>query len=89
MKKIRNLSKKPVVVPLPQGKKLHLGLNKTGEISDHAVDHPPLLELVDDGAIEIVGDGGKHDDAAARTPGVHEAPQGQNVEIASHHRGER
>lgn len=91
MQKVRNISKKPVVVPLPQGKKLHLGPNQTGEISDHADDHPPLVKLVENGEIEIVG----HDDkkpaqGKGTSARVREAPPGHQADVAkSHSSGER
>ncbi len=57
VKTIRNMTPLPVRVPLPRGKVLHLGARKTGEISAKAVDHPPLVKLVESGEIEILGDG--------------------------------
>ena len=89
MKKIRNIARKPVVVPLPQGKKLHLGPNQTGQISVHDVDHPPLVKMIEAGDVEIVGDGSTPEPMRANKPGVHEAPQGSHAEISGHHRGER
>ncbi|REJ73074.1 MAG: hypothetical protein DWQ36_03935 [Acidobacteria bacterium] len=59
---IKNKTRKPLVVPLPGGKKLHLGPLATGQISPHAKDHPPLVKLVDAGQVEI---GQGHDAHAA------------------------
>lgn len=58
MKTIRNTTIKPLRVPLPQGKILHLGPHQTGQISDH-LDHPPLKKMLDAGDIEVVEDGGR------------------------------
>ncbi len=54
---ISNKTKRPLRVPLPGGKKLHLGPGRTGQISPKAAEHPPLKKLIDDGEIEVVGGG--------------------------------
>jgi uncharacterized membrane protein YgcG len=51
---IRNTTRRPLRVPQPAGKTLHLGPLRTGQISDKAADHPPLRKLIDEGVIEIV-----------------------------------
>ena len=56
MTAVSNKTQKPLSVPLPGGKTLHLGPGKTGQISAKAVDDPRLKKLIDAGAIEIVGD---------------------------------
>lgn len=53
---IINKSKRPLVVPLPGGKKLHLGFRATGQIPDGAVDHPPVKKLLDAGDIALAGE---------------------------------
>jgi len=60
MKTVSNKTQRPLSVPLPGGKKLHLGPGKTGQISFTAADYAPLKKLVDAGEIEIT-------DEAART----------------------
>lgn len=89
MKSIKNTARRPVVVPLPQGKKLHLAPNQQGQISTHDVDHPPLVKMVEAGDIEILGDGSIPEPMRTNKPGVHEAPQGSHGEVSAHHRGER
>lgn len=54
---ILNKTKRPLSVPLPGGKKLHLGPGRTGQIRPDALEHPPLKELVDSGDVEVVGGG--------------------------------
>jgi hypothetical protein len=54
---ISNKTQRPLSVPLPRGKVLHLGPGKTGQIASNAADHPPLKELIDSGSLEIVGEG--------------------------------
>jgi hypothetical protein len=55
---ISNKTKRPLRVPLPGGKKLHLGPGKIGQITAKAAEHPPLKALIDAGEIEIL-DGGR------------------------------
>jgi len=57
MKDIRNKTHEPLRVPLPQGKTLHLGPLQTGEVGANALDHPPFKKLVDDGKVEVLGEG--------------------------------
>ncbi len=54
MKTVSNKTQKPVSVPLPRGKILHLGPGRTGQIASNACEHPPLKKLVDAGQIEIL-----------------------------------
>jgi hypothetical protein len=56
MTTIGNKTLKAITVPLPHGKKLHLGPGKTGQIAASASEHPPLKKLIEVGEIEIVGD---------------------------------
>jgi len=53
---VSNKTQRPLSVPLPGGKTLHLGPGKTGQISAKAVEDPRLKKLVDAGEIEIVGE---------------------------------
>lgn len=57
-KAVVNKTMKPLRVPLPQGKTLHLGPKQTGHVAVHDVDHPPLQKLVEAGEIEIVDERG-------------------------------
>lgn len=54
---IQNTSKRPLKVPLPGGKTLFLGPGAKGQVNDKAGGHPPLVELVESGALEILGSG--------------------------------
>ncbi len=57
MATIRNNTKRPIKVPLPGGKFLRLSPGKTGEASSKAVEHPPLVALVEKGEITILETG--------------------------------
>ncbi len=56
MKTIKNKTTRPLRVPLPRGKTVHLGPAKSGQITTEAAEHPALKKLVDAGEIEIVDD---------------------------------
>ena len=62
---VSNKTQKPLSVPLPGGKTLHLGPGKTGQISARAVEDPRLKKLVDAGEIEVVVE----DARSTATPG--------------------
>ena len=62
MKEIRNLTRRPIRVPLGGGKVLHLGPAAAGQVADDAVERPAFRKLVDAGEIEVLGEG--HVDSA-------------------------
>jgi hypothetical protein len=55
---ISNKTKLPLSIKLPGGKVLRLGPGKTGQITAKAAEHPPVKKLLEEGVIEILGDGG-------------------------------
>jgi hypothetical protein len=57
MASVTNKTRKPLSVPLPGGKTLHLGPGRTGQIAPKAAEHPPVKMLVESGEIEITDDG--------------------------------
>ena len=65
MTAVSNKTRRPLSVPLPGGKTLHLGPGKTGQISAKAVETPQLKKLVDAGEIEVVSE----DDRLTTGPG--------------------
>ncbi len=62
MTTVTNKTRRPLRVPLPGGKMLHLGPGKAGQIASKDADDPRLKKLVEEGAVEIA------DEAAQRTP---------------------
>lgn len=54
---IINKTRKPLSVPLPGGKKLFLGPGKTGQVTAKALDHPPLVTLMEAGDLATTGVG--------------------------------
>jgi len=49
---ITNKTKKPLSVPLPGGKKLFLQPGKTGQVTAKALEHPPVVKLIEAGELE-------------------------------------
>jgi hypothetical protein len=70
MKTVVNKTRRPLRVPLPGGKVLHLGPSKTGQIADGAAEHAALRKMIEAGEIVIQGEGG----AEAGTEGGAGAP---------------
>jgi hypothetical protein len=64
---VSNKTHRPLSVPLPRGKTLHLGPGKSGQISSQAIEHPPLKKLVGAGEIEILSDDSRPADGATGT----------------------
>ena len=50
-----NKTNKPLRIPLPGGKKLFLGPGKTGQVTAKALQHPPLVKLIEAGDVESDG----------------------------------
>jgi hypothetical protein len=50
---ITNKTNRPLTIPLPRGKTLHLGPRKKAQITAHAAEHPPLKKLVEAGDVEV------------------------------------
>ena len=76
MKTVVNKTRAPLKLPLPRGKSLHLGPNKTGQIADGAEEHAAIKKLVDDGKIEIFDGADSQRGAAGEAASPHEATHG-------------
>ena len=85
---ISNKTKRPLRVPLPGGKKLHLGPGKTGQISHKAVDHPPLKKLIDAGEIEVLDSGRSQGTGSSEGTGV-SSSRGSSSTGGVRHTGDR
>lgn len=64
---IRNQTKRPLRVPLPGGKRLHLGPGGTGQVTPKALEHPPLKALLEAGDLEVLEAGRKKGRASSST----------------------
>ncbi len=79
MPTIINKTTKPLSVPLPDGKTLHLGPRASGQVSARSAEHGPLKKLVEAGEVELAaGDGGGGRPGSSGIKG-HGAEQGGHV----------
>jgi hypothetical protein len=86
---IINKTKGPLRVPLPGGKKLHLGPGRTGQITPKAAEHPPLKKLIEAGDLEVAG-GGKSGGAGGSGGNTGVGPtQGGSSSGGVRHTGDR
>jgi hypothetical protein len=76
MKVVRNKTRKPIRVPLGQGKVLFLGPGKTGNVSPQAVEREAFVKLIDQGEIELLADGESGGGEGTRAGRVHESTHG-------------
>ena len=51
---ISNKTNRPLRVPLPGGKKLHLAANGKAKIMPKAAEHPAVLKMIEEGVVEII-----------------------------------
>lgn len=89
MKSVVNKTRKPLRIPLPRGKTLHLGPGKSGQIAHQDLDHEPLQRLVKEGTVEIRDAGpakGANRDLG-RAP--HESTHGHHAPAAPQVKGDR
>ena|GEM_PF-415365 len=70
---ITNKTKKPLSVPLPAGKKLFLGMGKSGQITRKAAESPAVLKLVEAGEVSITEEGSKRQGGSGSGSGVSSA----------------
>jgi hypothetical protein len=90
MKTLTNKTRKPLNVPLPRNKTLHLGPGKTGQISSEAAEHPQLKKLGDAGEIEVFDDGHPGPSGGAGGGGKGRPSfQGHPARSGSHRSGDR
>ena len=76
MPSIKNTTRRPLAVSLPGGKKLRLGPLQIGQVNAKALEHPPLLEQVEAGVLEVT-DGSRQKGAAPASGG--KPPQGRSA----------
>ena len=89
MKTIVNKTHAPLRVPLPQGKVLHLGPLKEGQISHKEVDHEPLQRLIEEGKIEVRDEAAHAAAERRQAQGPHELTHGHHPPTTPQVRGDR
>ena len=73
MKTVKNKTQRPLRVPLPRGKTVHLGPGKSSNITTEAAEHPGLKKLIEAGEIEVL------DESAGASGGGGGGPQGHGT----------
>ena len=89
MSAIENKTKKPLSVPLPGGKTLHLGPGKTAQIPAKAASSARIQALVDAGEIEIVDTGPSRGGNSGGGKGANAPSQGHSSGGAIRRSGDR
>ncbi len=72
---ITNKTRKPLSLPLPDGKRLFLGPGKTGQVSLKALEHPTLVKLLEAGDIETAAGGPKRKEGGGGNGGASPSPR--------------
>lgn len=87
---IVNKTPRPLKVPLPRGQVLRLGPKMVGQISAKAAEFEAVKKLLEEGVIEIVGDGGtKNTGRAAHDGGSGPSQSGNSGGGAMRRSGDR
>lgn len=89
MKTVRNKTHRPLRVRLSQGKTLHLGPLKEGQISDHDVEAAGVTRLVEASELEILDEGSHNAEGAARSTAPHADTHGHHPDVSVPKRGDR
>ena len=87
MKEVRNKTSRPIRIPLPRGKSVHVGPSNVAQIADAAAEHPAVQKLVEDGSIEILGEG--QNVAGTKSSGSARKQTQQNVKSFRRGTGDR
>lgn len=89
MRIVVNKTNRPLKIHLPQGKVLHLGPRKEGQVTPHALDSPGVKRLIESGELEIV-DAESHADTRGASDGAAVADtHGHHPNTTVHKRGDR
>ena len=89
MKTVKNNTQRPLRVPLPRGKAVHLGPGKSGQITTEAAEHPGLKKLVEAGEIEVLDEGAGASGGGGGGPQGHGTAQGHSSGGVNRRSGDR
>ncbi|MEE9230175.1 MAG: hypothetical protein V3U86_05670 [Acidobacteriota bacterium] len=89
MKSIVNKTRKPIKIPLPGGKTLHLGLAGSGQIPDGALERPAFKKLLETGKIEVLDEANRPKAGGKRSMGVQKSTHGHPATKKVSTRGDR
>lgn len=86
---IRNKTLQPLRVHLPGGKVLHLGVARTGQVSDDAREEASFQALLEAGKIEIVGESHHPGGGPGPAGGPHGSTHGHGPSAVVRPKGDR
>jgi hypothetical protein len=89
MRTIVNKTPRPLRIHLSQGKVLHLGPLKEGQIATHDADSEGITKLVEAGEIEILGEGPRTSSASGESDAAHPDTSGHHPHTTVKKRGDR
>ena len=89
MKTITNKTRKPIRVPLPGGKFLHLGPSRTGQIADAAAGRPAVKKMIEAGDLEVQAEGTSQTSGATQGAAGHAATHGHVPNTLFRPKGDR
>ena len=89
MRTIVNKTHRPLRVHLPQGRILHLGPHKEGQIAPQAVESAGVKRLIEAGDLELLGDEGSSDAANRETGHAMADTHGHHPNTSVRSRGDR
>jgi len=86
---IKNTTKRPLKIGLPEGKKLFLGPGAKGNVSNKALEHPPLMKLIECGDVEVLGKESGNTSGSGQNNGVTPSQGGLGGGSAMRRSGDR
>jgi len=89
MKSVLNKTRKPIRIPLPGGRTLHLGLAGRGQIPDDALERPAIKKMIEAGEIEVIEQDRQLLAAETASTRIRRTPQGHPAAKDSSRRGDR
>ena len=89
MKTVKNKTQRPLRVPLPRGKTVHLGPGKSSHITTKAAEHPGLKKLIEAGEIEVLDEGAGASGGGGGGPQGHGTAQGHSSGGVNRRSGDR
>ena len=89
MKTVLNKTHRPLKIKLSQGKVLHLGPNKEGQIAPKDSERESIQKMIEAGELEIIGDGHKATTSSGTTYSAHPDQQGHHPSTTVKNRGDR
>jgi hypothetical protein len=89
MKVIRNTTQRPLRVPLPGGKLLHLGPAQSARVSGDALARAELRRLVAEGTLEITGEESRGTFADEEVRHLHASTAGHHPRTVVVKKGDR